>query len=55
MKISMVMSQAQDLDGDGIVDIEEPGDQIRAWRVEFTMGTVPVISSMILMLHGNYG
>lgn len=33
--------RAQDLDGDGIVDIEEPGDKIRVWKVTWDIGKVP--------------
>lgn len=32
---------AQDTDGDGIVDIEEPGDKIRVWKVTWNIGEVP--------------
>ena len=32
--------RAQDLDGDGIVDIEEPGDKIRVWKVTWDLGKV---------------
>ncbi len=31
---------AQDTDNDGIVDIEEPGDKIRVWKVVWDIGTV---------------
>ncbi|MFH1052148.1 MAG: hypothetical protein V1779_14610 [bacterium] len=31
---------AQDTDGDGIVDIEEPGDKMRVWKVEWNIGRV---------------
>lgn len=30
--------RAQDVDGDGIVDIEEPGDKIRVWKVTWDVG-----------------
>ncbi len=33
--------RAQDTDGDGIVDIEEPGDKIRVWKVTWKIGRVP--------------
>jgi hypothetical protein len=33
--------RAQDTDGDGIVDIEEPGDKIRVWKVTWDVGKVP--------------
>ncbi len=32
---------AQDTDGDGIVDIEEPGDKIRVWKVTWNLDEVP--------------
>jgi hypothetical protein len=32
--------RAQDTNGDGIVDIEEPGDKIRVWKVTWDLGTV---------------
>ncbi len=32
--------RAQDVDGDGIVDIEEPGDKIRVWKVTWDIGTM---------------
>jgi len=32
---------AQDLDGDGIVDIDEPGDKIRVWKVTWNINNVP--------------
>ncbi len=32
--------RAQDLDGDGVVDVEEPGDKIRVWKVTWDIGTV---------------
>ncbi|MDH7516625.1 MAG: hypothetical protein QHI48_12220, partial [Bacteroidota bacterium] len=32
--------RAQDTDGDGVVDIEEPGDKIRVWKVTWNIGTV---------------
>ncbi len=32
--------RALDLDGNGIVDVEEPGDKIRVWKVEWDIGTV---------------
>lgn len=32
--------QAQDIDGDGIVDIEEPGDKIRVWKVTWEIGKI---------------
>ncbi len=31
---------AQDTNGDGIVDIEEPGDKIRVWKITWNIGTV---------------
>lgn len=31
---------AEDTNGDGIVDIEEPGDKIRVWKVTWNIGTV---------------
>ena len=31
----------QDTDGDGIVDIEEPGDKIRVWKVTWNINEVP--------------
>ncbi|MFZ1729911.1 MAG: hypothetical protein WAV84_07260 [Bacteroidota bacterium] len=30
--------RAQDVDGDGVVDIEEPGDKIRVWKVTWDVG-----------------
>jgi hypothetical protein len=30
--------RAQDVDGDGIVDIEEPGDKIRVWKITWNVG-----------------
>ncbi len=33
-------SRAQDLNGDGVVDVPEPGDMIRAWRLEWDIGIV---------------
>ncbi|MBE0642979.1 MAG: hypothetical protein IH600_02770 [Bacteroidetes bacterium] len=30
--------RAEDVDGDGIVDIEEPGDKIRVWKVTWDVG-----------------
>lgn len=30
--------RAQDTDGDGIVDIEEPGDKIRVWKITWDIG-----------------
>jgi len=32
--------RAQDLDGDGVIDIEEPGDKIRVWEVTWDIGRV---------------
>ena len=32
--------RAQDTDGDGVVDIEEPGDKIRIWKVTWNIGEV---------------
>ncbi len=32
--------RAQDLDGDGVVDVEEPGDKIRVWKVTWDVGKV---------------
>ena len=32
--------RAQDTDGDGLVDIEEPGDKIRVWKVTWNIGEV---------------
>ncbi len=32
--------RARDLDGDGIVDVEEPGDKIRVWKVTWDIGKV---------------
>ncbi|ROL59707.1 hypothetical protein D9V86_10370, partial [Bacteroidetes/Chlorobi group bacterium ChocPot_Mid] len=32
--------RAQDVDGDGKVDIEAPGDKIRVWKVEWNIGKV---------------
>jgi len=32
--------RAQDTDGDGIVDVEEPGDKIRVWKLTWDMGKV---------------
>ncbi len=32
--------RAQDTNGDGIVDVEEPGDKIRVWKVTWDMGTI---------------
>ncbi len=32
---------AQDTDGDGIVDIEEPGDKIRVWKVTWDINKFP--------------
>jgi hypothetical protein len=32
--------RAQDLDGDGVVDVEEPGDKIRVWKVTWNIGKV---------------
>lgn len=32
--------RAKDLDGDGIVDVEEPGDKIRVWKVTWEIGDV---------------
>jgi len=32
--------RAEDTDGDGIVDIEEPGDKIRVWKVTWNIGKV---------------
>jgi hypothetical protein len=31
---------ARDTNGDGIVDIEEPGDKIRVWKITWNIGTV---------------
>jgi len=33
--------RAQDTDGDGIVDVEEPGDKMRVWKITWDIGTVP--------------
>ncbi len=33
-------ARAQDTDGDGVVDVPEPGDEIRAWRCVWNMGQV---------------
>ncbi len=33
-------NRAQDLNGDGIVDVEEPGDKIRVWKVTWNIGEV---------------
>ncbi len=33
--------RAQDTDGDGVVDVEEPGDKIRAYRCEWDIDQVP--------------
>lgn len=33
--------RAQDIDGDGVVDIEEPGDKIRVWKVVWDMDEIP--------------
>lgn len=33
--------RAEDTDGDGVVDVEEPGDKIRAWKITWNIGTVP--------------
>lgn len=30
--------RAQDTDGDGVVDVEEPGDKIRVWKVTWDVG-----------------
>ena len=30
--------RAEDVDGDGVVDIEEPGDKIRVWKVTWDVG-----------------
>ncbi len=32
--------RAQDTDGDGVVDVEEPGDRIRVWKVTWNIGEV---------------
>jgi len=32
--------RAQDTDGDGVVDIDEPGDKIRVWKVTWEIGEV---------------
>ncbi|MBN1446720.1 MAG: T9SS type A sorting domain-containing protein [Bacteroidetes bacterium] len=32
--------RAQDTDGDGVVDVEEPGDKIRVWKITWDMGKV---------------
>ncbi len=32
--------RAMDLNGDGIVDVEEPGDKIRVWKVTWNIGKV---------------
>jgi hypothetical protein len=32
--------RAQDTDGDGVVDVEEPGDKIRVWKVTWNIGEV---------------
>ncbi|MDT8324206.1 MAG: hypothetical protein RRA94_08850, partial [Bacteroidota bacterium] len=32
--------RAQDLDGDGIVDVEEPGDKIRVWKITWDAGKI---------------
>jgi hypothetical protein len=32
--------RAVDIDGDGVVDIEEPGDKIRVWKVTWDIGKV---------------
>ncbi len=33
--------RAEDTDGDGVVDVEEPGDKIRVWKVTWEIGQVP--------------
>ncbi|MBL0173940.1 MAG: hypothetical protein IPP94_01535 [Ignavibacteria bacterium] len=33
--------RAQDTDGDGVVDVEEPGDKIRVWKITWNIGSVP--------------
>ncbi|MBN2213460.1 MAG: hypothetical protein JW723_04385 [Bacteroidales bacterium] len=33
-------TRAQDTDGDGTIDIEEPGDEIRVWKVTWNIGEV---------------
>lgn len=33
--------RALDTNGDGIVDVEEPGDKIRVWKVTWNIGKVP--------------
>lgn len=33
-------NRAQDLNGDGVVDTEEPGDKIRVWKVTWNIGQV---------------
>ncbi|MBN2543816.1 hypothetical protein JXI42_13230 [bacterium] len=33
--------RAEDTDSDGVVDVEEPGDKIRAYRTVWNIGTVP--------------
>ncbi|MCX6153840.1 MAG: hypothetical protein NT007_06760 [Candidatus Kapabacteria bacterium] len=33
--------RAQDLNGDGIVDVEAPGDKIRVWKIQWKIGHVP--------------
>ncbi len=32
--------RAEDTDGDGVVDIEEPGDKMRVWKVEWNIGKI---------------
>ncbi|PLX23079.1 MAG: hypothetical protein C0600_15765, partial [Ignavibacteria bacterium] len=32
--------RAQDTDGDGIVDVEEPGDKIRVWKITWDAGKI---------------
>ena len=32
--------RAQDLNGDGIIDVEDPGDKIRVWKVTWNIGEV---------------
>ncbi|NJK94906.1 MAG: hypothetical protein HC905_08330 [Bacteroidales bacterium] len=32
---------AKDINGDGIVDVEEPGDKIRTWKITWNIGSMP--------------
>ncbi len=33
--------RAEDTDGDGVVDVEEPGDKIRVWKITWNINRVP--------------